>query len=173
MEKSGSGTSNPEIKDSWRLKSRSRILLESLLTVAFWTGFIYLLLPMITLFLWIFGVRIAYTELIGSQGLLELVKIIKSSVFVIFVVTVLLLSWSYYNYMLFRVRGERRNSRVMICFDEDFAARFHLDPKIIGAAKEERRLEIHLKEDGLEVKGALGSLLPTGHPAPAKARDQG
>lgn len=155
MEKSGSGAPNPQVIDSWQLKSRTRIFLESIFTVAFWTGFIYLLIPIITLLLWFFGIRIAYAELIGAEGLKELIKLIKNSGFIIFVVSLLLLSWGYYNYFLFRLRGERRNTRVLICFDEDFAARCQLDPEDLRAAKAQSRLVVHLDGERLEILSQL------------------
>ena len=68
MGKSGPRVPNPKIIDSWHLKSRTRILLESFLTLAFWSGFLYLLTPVVTLILWVLGVQIAYTELIGVPG---------------------------------------------------------------------------------------------------------
>lgn len=156
MEKSGSRSSNPEIIDSWRLKSRSRIFLESLVTLAFWTGFLYLLIPMVTLLLWIFGFKIAYAELIGAEGLMELVKIIKDSGIIIFIITLMIMAWGYYNYLLFRIRGDRRGSRVMICFDEDFASRYHLDLQTLRAAKEEPRLSVTLADDRIEVNPPSG-----------------
>ena len=101
MEKSGPGITNPEIIDNWHLKSRTRIVLESFLTLAFWSGFVYLLAPMVTLILWVFGVQITYTELIRYQGLTELLKIIKDGFFIIFIVTICIVAWGYYNYLLF------------------------------------------------------------------------
>jgi poly-beta-1,6-N-acetyl-D-glucosamine biosynthesis protein PgaD len=154
MEKSRSRATNPEIIDSWQFKSWSRILLEGLITLAFWTGFLYLLIPMVTLGLWLFGINIAYTELIGNQGIMELVRILKSSGIIILVITLILLTWSYYNYLLFWIRGERRGSRVMICFDEDFCDRYHLDVQTLQAAKQQPRLSVTLTDGRVEVKPA-------------------
>jgi biofilm PGA synthesis protein PgaD len=177
MEKSGSRSSNPELIDAWRIKSRSRILLESFVTLAFWTGFLYLLIPIVTLLLWIFGVKIAYAELIGAEGLMELVKIIKESGIIIFVITLIIMAWGYYNYLLFRIRGDRRGSRVAICFDEDFANRYHLDLQTLQAAKEESRLAVTLIDDRLEVEPAPTpaalSASPTLTGAPWRRKDQG
>jgi poly-beta-1,6-N-acetyl-D-glucosamine biosynthesis protein PgaD len=154
--KSGSRVANPEIIDSWHLKSRTRILLESFLTLAFWSGFLYLLTPVVTLILWVLGVRIAYTELMGSQGLIELIKIIKGGCFAIFIVAMCIIAWGYYNYLLFRIRGERRSSQVRICFDEDFSARFHIDLQTLQAAKEQSYLSVTLTDSGMVVKPAPG-----------------
>ena len=79
-----------EIIDITRYKSRTRILLEGFLTLVFWTGFLYLLTPLVTIILWVFGVHIAYTELIGSEGFKELITLIKNGSFIIFIVTVVI-----------------------------------------------------------------------------------
>jgi len=129
-------------------------LLESFVTLAFWTGFLYLLIPMVTLLLWVLGFKIAYAELIGVEGLMELVKIIKKSGITVFIITLIIMAWGYYNYLLFRIRGDRRSSRVMICFDEDFSTRYHLDLQTLRAAKEEHRLSVTLADGCLEVKPA-------------------
>jgi biofilm PGA synthesis protein PgaD len=157
MEKSGSRATNPEIIDSWHLKSRSRILLESFITLAFWTAFLYLLVPVVTLGLWVFGVQIAYAELVGNRGIMELVKIIQGSGIIILIITFMLLGWSYYNYLLFRIRGERRNSQVRICYDEDFAAFYNCDVQTLQAAKEQPRLVVTLTDGRIAVKSALTS----------------
>jgi poly-beta-1,6-N-acetyl-D-glucosamine biosynthesis protein PgaD len=168
MEKPGSRAANPEIIDSWRLKSRFRILLESFLTLAFWTGFLYLLTPLLTLLLWAFGVRIAYTELLGAQGFIELIKIFKSGFYTVVTVGVLIMGWGYYNYLMFRIKGERRNSQVKICFDQDFSARFQIDLQTLQAAKEQSCLSVTLTEGGMEVKPAPALASPTVTQPPRK-----
>jgi biofilm PGA synthesis protein PgaD len=160
MEKSRQRLTNPEIIDSWKYKSYTRIILESFLTLAFWTGFLYLLTPVVTLVLWLFGVRIAYSELIGPNGLIELVKIIKNGFFITSIVTVCILAWGYYNYLLFWIRGERRNSQVKICFDADFSAYYQLDLQTLQAAKEQSCLSVTLTDNGMEVQRMLALPVP-------------
>lgn len=154
MEKSGSRSSNPELIDDWGIKSHARILLEGFVTLAFWTGFLYLLIPIVTLLLWIFGVKIAYAELIGAEGLKELINIIKESGIIILVIALIITAWGYYNYLIFRFRGDRRGSQVAICFDEDFAKRYHLGLETLQAAKEESRLAVTLTDGCLKVEPA-------------------
>lgn len=151
MEKPGPRVTQPEIIDISRYKSRTRFLLEGFLTLAFWTGFLYLLTPLVTIILWVFGVHIAYTELIGSEGFKELITLIKNGFLIFFIITVIIVSWGYYNYILFRIRGERRNSQVKICSDGDISAQFHLDLETLQAAKTETCLLITLNKDGIEV----------------------
>jgi poly-beta-1,6-N-acetyl-D-glucosamine biosynthesis protein PgaD len=166
MEKSGPWSSHPEIIDRRDLKSLGRRILESFLTLAFWTGFVYLLVPLVTLCLWVFGVHISYTQLIGAQGLAQLLKIIKGGGLMVLFITMMILGWGYYNYLGFRIRGERRNKQVLICHDEDFSALYHLDLSILQAAKEQNHLLVSLTDGRVEV-------LPTPSPSSlTTARDQ-
>jgi poly-beta-1,6-N-acetyl-D-glucosamine biosynthesis protein PgaD len=157
MGESGPGPPHPKIINRRDLKSRSRMVMESLITLAFWTSFIYLLIPLVTLCLWMFGVKIAYTELIGNRGLSAFIKIIKNSSTVVFYISLIILGWSYYNYFLFKIRGDRRNTRVMICYDEDFCALYHLDLETLHGAKEQRRLMVTLTGGRVEVQSAPGA----------------
>lgn len=161
MEEPRSRAANPEIIDRWRLKSRTRILLESVLTLAFWTGFLYLLAPLVTLVLWTLGVRIAYTEFFESQELIGLIRIFKSGCLTIIIIGLCLTGWGYYNYLLFRIRGERRNSQVRVCFDEDFSARYQLDLETLQEAKEQSCLLVTLTDDGMKVKSVTASPSPS------------
>ncbi len=156
MEKSGPWSTHPEIIDRQDLKSRGRIMLESFITLAFWTGFVYLLVPLVTLCLWVFGVQIAYTQLFGAHGLVQLIKIIKGGGIMILFITLMILGWGYYNYLWFRIRGERRNKQVLICYDEDFSALYHLDLQTLQAAKERNRLLVTLTDGSVEVQPAPG-----------------
>jgi poly-beta-1,6-N-acetyl-D-glucosamine biosynthesis protein PgaD len=170
MEESGSRAAYPEIIDRQDLKSSSRMLLESFITVAFWTGYAYLLVPFVTLCLWLFGVHISYTEMIGDQGLAEFVRIIRSGGILVFFITIMILGWSCYNYLLFRFRGERRNSRVMICYDEDFSALYHLDLETLQEAKKQSRLVVSLYGGCIRVHPAKGPELLAKEPKLAEAQ---
>jgi poly-beta-1,6-N-acetyl-D-glucosamine biosynthesis protein PgaD len=160
MEKSRPRSSHPEIIDRRDLKSSGRRILESFITLAFWTGFLYLLIPLVTLCLWVFGVHIAYTQLIGAEALTQLLRIIKGGGLMVLSITLLILGWGYYNYLLFRLRGERRNKQTLVCYDEDFAARYHLDLSTLQTAKEQNRLLVSLSGSYINVLPAPGSLLP-------------
>lgn len=152
MEEPGSRLANPEIIDNGRLKSRFRILLESLLTLTFWTGFLYLLTPLVTIILWAMGFQIAYSQLVGAEGLSVLIKLMAQVGILLFIVGIIIICWGYYNYLIFRIRGERRNSRVLICFDTDFSARYHIDLETLQAAKEEPRLVVTFTDDTLAIQ---------------------
>lgn len=151
MEESRPRVTQPEIINISRYKSRTRIVLEGFLTLAFWTGYLYLLTPLVTIALWVFGVQITYSELIGSEALKELMTLIKKGSILFFIITLIIVAWGYYNYLLFRIRGERRNSQVKICFDEDVSAQFHIDLETLQAAKMETCLLVNLTKDGIDV----------------------
>lgn len=156
MEKSGPWSTHPEIINRQDLKSLGRRIMESFITLAFWTGFVYLLVPLVTLCLWVLGVQISYSELIGGQGLAQLTTIIKRGGITVLFITLMILGWGYYNYLLFRIRGERRNSQVSICYDEDFSALYHLDLQTLQAVKEQNRLLVTLTDGRVDVQPAPG-----------------
>ena len=68
----------------------------------------------------------------------------------------MILSWGYYNYLWFRIRGERRNKQVLVCYDEDFSALYHLDLSTLQAAKKQNRLLVTLTDGRVKVQSALG-----------------
>jgi|GEM_PF-6098419 len=135
MDQSGSGVAHPHIIDRGDLKSRRRLFLEALITLAFWSGFVYLLIPVVTLILWMTGFWIGYAEIIGNKGLEVFVDILRRTGVIILCVTLLIIGWGYYNYLWFRVRGERRNSRTSICYEEDFCRLYHIDQALLQRAK--------------------------------------
>ncbi len=172
MEESGSRIANPEVIDNGRLKSHLRILVESLLTLTFWSGFLYLLTPWLTIIIWAMGFKLAYVELVGPEGIGNLFRLMGQIGVILFFVAVIIICWGYYNYLLFRIKGERRNTRVAICFDEDFSSRYHIDLQTLRAAKEQPRLVVTFFDNTLAIQPEVKTVssLPLG-PTPTDEHD--
>jgi len=151
MDQSGSRYSYPEVIDLGKLKSKYRIFLESVITITFWWVFFYLLFPLITLVFWLLGVHLLFVELIGNEGYMALIRLLKNSGLLTFFIMFIILGWAYYNYFWFRIRGERRNKQVKICFDEDFAKLYNIDIETLREAKTRRSLVIQSRENGLSI----------------------
>ncbi len=151
MAQSRPRASYPKIIDRPELKTPWRYLLEGSFTLAFWALWIYWISPILTVLLWIMGVRIFYSELFSQEGLLELFSILKQAGLVLVLIAGTLLGWSYYNYMQFLHRGERRRTYVPYCQDEDVAEFFRIDPNLLREAKKHSRVEIHLGEKGINI----------------------
>ncbi|HOD34993.1 MAG TPA: poly-beta-1,6-N-acetyl-D-glucosamine biosynthesis protein PgaD [Syntrophales bacterium] len=146
MEKPGQGNPHPEIIVDNQAKSRLRVAVESLLTVAFWMLYVYILLPIFTLVLWVFGVRTIYDEIFGLKGYLALIDLLKNGGLITIAILAILAGWAFYNYRMFMSRGERRSSRVSITNDREVARLMNVD---LDALKGIRRLtRLRVKIDG-------------------------
>lgn len=145
MEKSGQGNPHPEIIVRDEAKSRLRVAVEALLTIAFWVFYIYVLLPIFTLILWVFGVRTIFDEVFGRKGYMALIDILKNGGLITAAILALLAGWAFYNYRLFLKRGDRRSSRVSISSDREIARLLNVDPDALEGFRMNHRLKIRVE----------------------------
>ena len=120
-------------------------------TTILWTLYVYLLMPIVTLILWIFGVKIMYVQLFEQSGFTQMLEVIWGGGQIALVIILSFFIWSYYNYLIFRIRGERRNRQVLISQDEELAKAFNINPDLLPEAKEHHRFFVNL-EDGMTIK---------------------
>jgi hypothetical protein len=83
-----------------------------------------------TFVLWYLGIHLAYYEFY-VVGFYEMQRLFSNAIILSTVVIVLSLLWSYYNVILIKIKGERRQSQVSICFGKDMANLFHIDPEVL------------------------------------------
>jgi len=145
MEKPGQGDSHPEIILRDEVKSRLRVAVEGLLTVAFWVLYVYVLLPIFTLILWVFGVRTIYDEIFGLKGYMALIDILKNGGLITIAILAILAGWAYYNYRMFVYRGERRSSRVSISNDREISRLLSVDLDSLEGIRKLRRLKVKIE----------------------------
>jgi poly-beta-1,6-N-acetyl-D-glucosamine biosynthesis protein PgaD len=146
VEESGQRPAYPEIIDEPGLKTRKRIFWETIITLGFWGVVLYLLGFLITSILWLFGFHLIHHEIyeLGNQ---EMVRLSKNVGWLTTIVVIGMLFWSYYNYLIVKIRGERRGSRVSVCFDKDMADFCKIDVDVLEKAKNYPRLSILQKEN--------------------------
>lgn len=144
MEKPRPRSAYYKIIDKSELKTPWRYFLEGSITMAFWAIWVYWIYPVLTVILWVMGVQIIYTELFPGGAFLELIYILKQAGIIFLVIMAIILAWSYYNYLWFLQRGERRDKVVPICFDEDFAEFYKIDVNLLREAKKYNQIEVDL-----------------------------
>ncbi len=157
MEKPRSRSPYYKIIDKSDLKSPWRYLVEGSITLAFWAIWVYWIYPVLTVILWVMGVRLIYTELFPGGAFLELVYILKQAGLIFLIIIAIILAWSYYNYLWFLQRGERRDKIVPICYDEDFAVFYKIDVNLLREAKKHNQIEVHLQNKKVEIYLPQGS----------------
>jgi poly-beta-1,6-N-acetyl-D-glucosamine biosynthesis protein PgaD len=126
MEKPRQGSAYIKIIDQKNLKSKTRLLAETLVTLGFWGIILYLLSIFITFVLWLMGINLVYSHIFMS-GYQEILKLSGNAAKIILIVLIVFLSWSYYNYFNYKRKTDRRKTRTSICFDSNVAEFFNVD----------------------------------------------
>ncbi len=152
MEKSGQRAPNPEIINEPGLRSKKRVFWETMVTLGLWGGFLYLLEFIFLFTLWVFGFNLIQLE-IYKFGKQEIMRLFRTAGLITTIVLLATLSWSYYNMLLIKIRGERRCNRVRICFDHDLADFFKIDPEMLEKAKNYPRVSVVMEEDTIIIIG--------------------
>jgi len=145
MAESGSGDSYPEIIVKRSLRSRLRILVEWVITVFCWGLYVYLLLPIVTLLLWALGIKTIHYYIWGDKGFSELIKLLKNGGIITVFILFLLLSWTFYNLMLVRIKKERRHSRCQITGEDELANSFNLTIQELEGLKSAQVIKVKLE----------------------------
>ena len=97
MVKPGPGTPVPEIIDDPKLRSPFRNFFEGSVTAALWLTWIYFIMPVVTLVLWVIGIRAGYHEFFLSNGFWGLVEVLKAAGWVLLLIFLINLVWAVYN----------------------------------------------------------------------------
>lgn len=147
---------NYKIIDKPELKSPFRYLIEGSITLFLWSLWVYWISPILTALLWFLGFKLFKGEIISQAGFVELTGTLKIGGLLVLMIAFLMLSWVYYNYLWFLKRGERRNKRVLICFDQDIAKIFNVDPILLKKIKKQNRIEVYLENNVLNFKKNTG-----------------
>jgi poly-beta-1,6-N-acetyl-D-glucosamine biosynthesis protein PgaD len=144
MEKPGQGAPYAEVFVEDKVKSPLRRFVEDFITVVCWGIYLYLLLPLFTLVLWIFGIQTIYDQIIGARGYEELIRLLANGGITVLVVLLIVTGWTYYNYIWFLRRGERRGGQVRISSDVEMAGMLDTDIEAMEEIRRSPRMEIRV-----------------------------
>ncbi len=97
-----------EIRDNPKLRSFFRNITEMTFTSFVWGVWVYLLLPVINLGLWIFGLSFFKITVIEEVGLKEFTDLMGKMGWTVLIVFLVLRLWGYYNYVKFGKRSRRK-----------------------------------------------------------------
>lgn len=144
MEKPGQGTSHAEVFIKDEVRSPVRRVVEDFITVVCWGIYLYLLLPLFTLVLWVFGIQTIYDQIIGAKGYEELIRVLQLGGITTLVIFLIVSGWTYYNYIWFLRRGERRGGQVRISSDVEMAGMLGTDSTAMEEIRRSRRMEVRV-----------------------------
>jgi poly-beta-1,6-N-acetyl-D-glucosamine biosynthesis protein PgaD len=152
MEKPRQGPPHAEIIVQDEVKSPLRRVTEDLITIVCWGIYLYLLLPMFTLFLWLLGVQTIYDQIIGERGYEELIRLLENGGITTLVILLILSGWTYYNYSWFKRRGERRGGRVMISSDVEISGMLGVEMAAMKEIRASCRLLVRIDNGNYRVE---------------------
>jgi poly-beta-1,6-N-acetyl-D-glucosamine biosynthesis protein PgaD len=121
-----------------------RKFVEDSITVVCWGIYLYLLLPLFTLVLWVFGIQTIYDQIIGAKGYEELIRLLANGGITVLVVLLIVTGWTYYNYIWFLRRGERRGGQVRISSDVEMSGMLGTDSTAMEEIRRSRRMEVRV-----------------------------
>jgi biofilm PGA synthesis protein PgaD len=119
----------------------------SLLTVVCWAAWLYLVLPLVSLVLWVLGVRLFLADLTegGYAGLLTSLVAYSS---VLLVLVGLLALWILWNVARYGGSNDRRTAKQAEVTDLEVQQAFQLDASLLAVLRDERLLRIDLDPEG-------------------------
>ncbi len=122
--------------------------LLTLLTVLFWGVWLYLLLPLVSLLLWVFGIRFL-VEQIGRGGYEGLLGSLINYGVVLLVLVSLLALWITWNVVRYGGSSDRRTVKRAEVPDWVVRGAFHVDESLLSALRAERLVRVDFEGDNV------------------------
>lgn len=132
---------HPEILYRPELQSAGQRTLYSVLTLIAWTVWLYLFVPLLSLFAWWFGIEAFSLYLLEPADRSDLLTLLTYAGVVV-LSAVVIVAWSIYN--LRRYGGLDRRKPIPAVSDEELRARHDIDAATLAALREQRRVVLHL-----------------------------
>jgi len=152
--------------------------LLALLTVLFWGVWLYLVLPLVSLLLWAFGVRFL-VEQIRQGGYEGLLASLITYGMVLLVLVSLLALWIAWNVVRYGGSSDRRTVKRTEVPDWVVRGRFRIDDSVLSVLRAERLVRVDFEGDSVVVIAdarprAVSPAVeagPDAGPGPQRARD--
>ena len=142
---------NSLVIDRPELQPIAQRALFSTLTVVFWSSYIYLLLPLVTLLAWYLGFNAVYEEMVMRRGWEALVRLIGFYGAIVLAMAVVQIGWALVNWMRFAGKRDRRRDRECKV-DMNFAeSMFLTDAVDLPAWQSAKRLMVHHQESRAQI----------------------
>lgn len=151
----------PPIIDRSDLQTAQQRTLTGVLTLGFWAFWLYLWLPLLSLFAWWVGLESAYKYMVVLGGYAEIAGLLGLYTVIILVMAGILYGWAAYNILRYGGRPQRTTNKAPT--REEIARTFGQGPVAVGSWQEAQRLYVTHDE-----KGAIAKVdvLATGAPVP-------
>ena len=96
------------IENSPELRSFSRMAFEWGFTSFMWALWLYLFMPLVSVILWVVGIRYVYLAFFQSAAFQQLIDMMERMGWAVAVIFIVLRGWGYYNFYVFGRRNRRK-----------------------------------------------------------------
>jgi biofilm PGA synthesis protein PgaD len=134
-----------EIIDKPKLKNFFRNITEMSFTSIMWGLWLYLFLPLLSISLWLLGVRYFYIEVIEKVGYKELINLWGKVGWGILGVFLVLRLWGYYNYWRFGKKDRRRSLSPTTY--ETLSEHFHVSRERLSELQSNKEVVLPIQDD--------------------------
>jgi biofilm PGA synthesis protein PgaD len=122
---------------------------DTFVTAAMWGVYLYLWVPLISLFAWVLGFELAYDVMMRAGGARDLGAILVVYAVIIGVIFVVVTAWSLINRV--RYRGQNRRQLGKSVSDAAIAGFFGIDATKLPTLREARRVRLDFDSAGKPV----------------------
>jgi biofilm PGA synthesis protein PgaD len=143
---------------------------DTLMTAGMWAAYLYLWVPLISLFAWLLGFEFAYDVIVRAGGVRDLEHVLQTFAVAIVAIFAVVSAWSYSNRL--RYRGLNRRHAGPMVPDQLLADYFGVEAWMVSTLREARRSELAFTADGRpELRGPLA--LASRPQAPVAGEERG
>lgn len=128
----------PPLEDRADLRSFLRNTTEWSFTLVMWALWIYLLLPLLSLILWVVGLPYIYQTVFTADVINRLINLLVNMGWAMLAIFIGLRGWGYYNYYVFG-RLNRRKQQPEVTPDQ-MGRHFGLNPEEVKAMQQRREI---------------------------------
>jgi biofilm PGA synthesis protein PgaD len=137
---------NPLIIEKPELQSAAHRYGWGLVTFAFWSIYVYLWLPLITLLAWWVGVYLFNIQMVELRGYDGLVNKLALYLFVILSLSIILIGWA--NIERLRFKGVKRRLGGTEVTVGEIARQYNLNEEQLIALRQKKSLEVYFSDQG-------------------------
>jgi poly-beta-1,6-N-acetyl-D-glucosamine biosynthesis protein PgaD len=135
-----------EIRDNPKLRSFLRNITEAGFTGIMWGLWVYMILPVLNIVLWVFGVRYFHIAIIEKAGYKEVLNLVGKMGWAVLTVFLIMRLWGFYNYRKFG-RNDRRKGKASS--DARQIAEFHhMTVETVRDLQSKKEIVWQTKEEG-------------------------
>ena len=132
--------------DAPELMTRRQRARDTVVTAAMWAFYLYLWLPLLSLFAWLLGFEFAYAVMVTAGGAERLMSVLGSYSLVVALILSVVTMWSVSNRVRFKNKNRRKGTRAVT--EREIAEHFGMPIRDVYALRSWHIMRVSIDEAG-------------------------